>query len=388
MADDVVANSGTGGATFRAFSDGTIDWPAAVVTYVTGGSAGAWTLQQVDATHGLPVAQQGTWNITNISGTISLPTGAATAAKQPALGTAGTASADVITIQGIASMTAVKVDGSAVTQPVSGSVTANAGTNLNTSALALESGGNLATVAGAIVSQGTALGTIKELMVAGSVTTNAPTYTTGQISPLSLDTGGLLRVSLKDTPANTTALKVDGSAVTQPVSGTVSITANSAVNVAQINGVAPLMGNGASGTGAQRVTLASDSTGIVQPVPGTAGGLSFSSFVSAASNNKTQVKGSAGQLYFISVQNIQSVPVYLKIFNNTSAGVTAGTTACDFQFMCPANGTAANGAGVVFNFEPGIAMGTGITVMLVTGIGTTDNTSVAASSQVVTIGYK
>lgn len=50
---------------------------------------------------------------------LPLPTGASTAAKQPALGTAGTASADVITIQGIASMTAVKVDGSGVTQPVS-----------------------------------------------------------------------------------------------------------------------------------------------------------------------------------------------------------------------------------------------------------------------------
>lgn len=65
-------------------------------------------------------AQSGTWNITNVSGTISLPTGASTAAKQPALGTAGTASTDVITVQGIASMTALKVDGSAVTQPVSG----------------------------------------------------------------------------------------------------------------------------------------------------------------------------------------------------------------------------------------------------------------------------
>jgi hypothetical protein len=51
--------------------------------------------------------------------TSALPTGAATSAKQPALGTAGTASADVITVQGIASMTALKVDGSAVTQPVS-----------------------------------------------------------------------------------------------------------------------------------------------------------------------------------------------------------------------------------------------------------------------------
>jgi hypothetical protein len=36
---------------------------------------------------------------------LPLPTGASTAAKQPALGTAGTASADVISVQGIASMT-------------------------------------------------------------------------------------------------------------------------------------------------------------------------------------------------------------------------------------------------------------------------------------------
>lgn len=46
----------------------------------------------------------------------------ATSAKQPALGTAGTPSADVITVQGVTSMTALKVDGSAVTQPVSGTI--------------------------------------------------------------------------------------------------------------------------------------------------------------------------------------------------------------------------------------------------------------------------
>lgn len=56
---------------------------------------------------------------------LPLPTGAATSAKQPAFGTAGSASSDVITVQGIASMTALKVDGSAVTQPVSGTVTAS-----------------------------------------------------------------------------------------------------------------------------------------------------------------------------------------------------------------------------------------------------------------------
>jgi hypothetical protein len=54
---------------------------------------------------------------------LPLPSGAAIASKQPALGTAGTASADVITVQGISGMTAVKVDGSGVTQPVSGPLT-------------------------------------------------------------------------------------------------------------------------------------------------------------------------------------------------------------------------------------------------------------------------
>lgn len=53
---------------------------------------------------------------------LPLPTGAATSAKQAAPGTAGLASSDVLTVQGIASMTALKVDGSAVTQPISGSV--------------------------------------------------------------------------------------------------------------------------------------------------------------------------------------------------------------------------------------------------------------------------
>jgi hypothetical protein len=61
---------------------------------------------------------------------LPLPSGAATEAKQPALGTAGTPSADVLTVQGVASMTALKVDGSGVTQPVSGSVAISAGTSL------------------------------------------------------------------------------------------------------------------------------------------------------------------------------------------------------------------------------------------------------------------
>ena len=59
-------------------------------------------------------------------------------ARLPTLGTAGSPSSNVISVQGVASGTA---------QPVSGTVTANAGTNLNTSLLAVESGGNLTSIA-------------------------------------------------------------------------------------------------------------------------------------------------------------------------------------------------------------------------------------------------
>jgi hypothetical protein len=112
---------------------------------------------------------------------LPLPTGASTSAKQPALGTAGSASADVITVQGIASMTALKVDGSAVTQPVSGTVTANAGS------------GTFNTTDANAQSQGSATSGQKGFLELGAVTTAAPAYSTTQSSPLSLTTAGGLR---------------------------------------------------------------------------------------------------------------------------------------------------------------------------------------------------
>jgi hypothetical protein len=59
--------------------------------------------------------------------------------------------------------------------------------------------------------------------------------------------------------------KIGGNAVTTtvPVSGTVAVTQSTSPwvnNTSQINGVTPLMGNGVTGTGSQRVTIASDNT--------------------------------------------------------------------------------------------------------------------------------
>lgn len=193
-------------------------------TFPTTQSTSPWVVSN-GGTFAVQAAQSGTWNITNVSGTVSLPTGASTEA----------------------SLVKLPLAQASTTSGQSGP------------------------------------------LVQGAVTTAAPTYTTAQTSPLSLTTGGLLRV--------------DASGATQPVSGTVTanqgtspwvvagggtagsaasgvvtvqgiasmtkllvtpdsvaLPANQSVNVSQINAVTPLMGNGVTGTGSQRVTIASDNT--------------------------------------------------------------------------------------------------------------------------------
>jgi hypothetical protein len=91
------------------------------------------------------------------------------------------------------------------------------------------------------------------VLVQGAVTTAAPTYTTGQTSPLSLNTSG--------------GLRVDGSGVTQPVSGTVTAnqgTANATPwneNVAQWGGVATSLGQKVMASSVP-VVIASDQSAI------------------------------------------------------------------------------------------------------------------------------
>lgn len=106
----------------------------------------------------------------------------------------------------------LQVDGSGVTQPVSGTVTANAGTG--------NFAVNLAQVAGAAVPTGN--GTA----------------------------AGAQRVAIA---SDNTAFSVNVGTFPD----------NEPINTAQMNGVAVTMGNGISGTGVQRVTIASDSTGSV-----------------------------------------------------------------------------------------------------------------------------
>lgn len=71
-----------------------------------------------------------------------------------------------------------------------------------------------------------------------------------------------LQVTLANTGANATAVKTDGSAVIQPVSGTVTVTPSGTQNenLTQVNSQTVNVGIGSSGTGTQRVAVASDSS--------------------------------------------------------------------------------------------------------------------------------
>ena len=253
---------------------------------------------------------------TTVTANLGTLNGAATAAKQPAIGTAGVASADILTVQGIASMTPLlatvtgtvtanqggtwnitnisgtvslptlaststkQSDGSQKTQIVDGigNVIASTSNNLNVQC-ANCSGSGVSTADEATMTPGASLFAGSGGFFQTTATSNA--LTTGQqgmfqvtanralftnlrnAAGTEIATAGTpLQVSLANTATNATAVKVDGSAVTQPVSGTVTTTppANASTNVAQINGVTPLMGNGVTGTGSQRVTIASDNT--------------------------------------------------------------------------------------------------------------------------------
>jgi len=161
-------------------------------------------------------------------------------------------------------------------------VTSNAGTNLNTSLLALESGGNLATVA--------------------TQTTTTATQTT-------------------TTATNT---------------GTIA----GAVSASKMN-VNLSSGYGSSWSG-------------YPLTPGT--GLTTVQTVS----------GSAGLFGgYLACVNLTSAPAYIEVFDTTGA-VTLGTTVPTYEFVIPANATAANGAAANLSIPGGLVIANGIKVAAVT----------------------
>lgn len=269
-------------------------------------------------------AQSGTWNITNISGTVSLPTGASTVAKQPALGTAGSASADVITVQGIASGTALTI---------SGTVTANAGTNLNTSALAT-------------VAKQPALGT------AGSASADVITIQgVASMTPLLVTPAANSAVNMAQVAGTTTdtnsGTKSAGTirvviATDQPqLTNKLLVTpdANSAVNIAQVGGT----------------NVAVTNPLFVTPTPSTTGGWT-PSVKNGLSNTNSQVKSGAGTLGGWFVYNPNATVAYVQIYDTATGSITVGTTVAKLSIGIPATSAANLDSACGINFATAICV--------------------------------
>ena len=151
---------------------------------------------------------------------------------------------------------------------ISGTVTANIGT---TNGLALD-----ATVAKLTLAQGSTTSGETGPLIQGAVTTAAPTYSTSTTNPLSLTTAG--------------ALRVDGSATTQPVSGTVTAnqgTANATPwnqNISQFGGTSTSLGQKVMAS-SMPVVIASDQSPINVQFGGVTPVVTYATTASVASGS-------------------------------------------------------------------------------------------------------
>lgn len=102
--------------------------------------------------------------------------------------------------------------------------------------------------------------------------------------------------------------------------------------------------------------------------------------------SEDQVKGTAGQIYWLHVMNLSGATLYLKIYNATAANVTVGTTVPDLTFPIPTQGDT-NGAGFVMAVPNGIEFKTAITIAATTGLADNDAGAPGNNEVVVNLGY-
>lgn len=116
--------------------------------------------------------------------------------------------------------------------------------------------------------------------------------------------------------------------------------------------------------------------------PATSGGLSVSSFLSTAAVEDTVVKASPGQIYSLSFFNKGAAAVYLRLYNMTTTPGTGDTPI--WRAIIPGN-TA--GAGLVKHFPNGLAFSTGIGFRCTGAIADNDATALAANEVTGNIEY-
>jgi hypothetical protein len=216
-------------------------------------------------------------------------------------------------------------------------------------------------------------------LMMGAALTALPTATTADTWPISIN------------PANG-GVRVDGSGVTQPVSGTVTANQGSAsgsgpwIETPWIAGAVNGATNGLYVNLLQGNAVASTSNPVfVSAQPAATGGLTTYFLQPIAGTNSTNIKASAGTVYHVSVTNNSATVNYLRFYNTSSAPTCTSATSLVYQLAIPAS---TSGAGFVQDISAGLAFSTGIGICVSSGYATTDATNATATAISLTIGYK
>jgi hypothetical protein len=242
---------------------------------------------------------------------LPLPTSASTAANQVSVqaATGGSVPASAV-LSGMSvsgTMTALpgtsnglKVDGSAVNQPVTGTFW-QATQPVSAASLPLPSGAATAALQPTNAAQASTTSGQTGHLGEAAVSTSAPSYTTGQTDPLSLTTAG--------------ALRTDSSAVTQPVSAASLPLPSGAATDAHLTNVQTSPGTPAS----TAITIQGNASGVPLPVTGTLSA-SVGGFTPTPSYAQLAVSGSSSRVALptgtsVIVYNTGSNPAYVVLGN-------------------------------------------------------------------------
>ena len=291
---------------------------------------------------------------------------------------------------------ALKVGDGGQSLTVDGAVTCNAGTNLNTAALALEAG-NLATIAGAVAGTEMQVDVVSSALPTGAATSANQATANASLGSIATDASTLAGAvalgqvqtdvvsSALPTGAATSSNQTTANAALAAIQTAVQILDNVVAGTeAQVDVVAPLPA-GTNNIGdvdiASALPAGSNTIGSVSPVSKTTGGATpYYTNVGTLAN----VKASAGQIYTINAVNLTTAPVYLQVFNLAAASVTLGTTAPTQQFAIPSSGDT-NGAGFVLSIPVGLAFGTAISMAITTTAG--GSTTTTAGQVLLNVSY-
>lgn len=402
MASNVTLNSGTGGAsltTKQRTHDGDTTQCQSITIAAVSGTEDAYTFADIggDATNGLdvdvtrlPALAAGTNNIGDVD-VLTVPA--------PLSTTGGGTEATALRVTVASDSTGVlSVDDNGGSLTVDGTVTANAGTGTFTVDSELPAA---AALADATANPTTPLvGAALELFngttwdrVRGD-TTNGIDVDVTRLPALAAGTNNIGDVDVLTVPAplstsgggtEATALRVT---IASDSTGLVSVDDNGGSLTVDVGTALPAGTNNIGDVDVlslPAIPTGTNSIGRVNPEPQTANGLTISRTLSAASTNATSVKGSAGQVYTVIAHNINAAVRYLKLYNKATAP-TVGTDTPVMTLPIPAN---AAGAGFVLDTGGmGIAFATGIGLAITTGVADADTGAVAANEIVVNLLYK